>query len=100
MGAGQDYAFLGNLKFKGDNYEEADRHFDNAAQCFSDTKSLVNLVQLHMTVAKLNLIESRKEPTQTNLEKAKQAAKELGDPESLLKSIGELEAMLEKLDKI
>ncbi len=25
-------AFLGNLKFKSDHFEEADRHLDNAAQ--------------------------------------------------------------------
>ena len=95
-----DIRFLGNVKFKGGKFDDADNYFDKAAQCFSEISSLINLVQLYMTVARLNLVTSRKESTSANLEKAKKVAKELGDPESVIKSIGEIEEMLNKIDKI
>ena len=99
-------AFVATLPLAGKNrrqgkkFEEADVYFDKAAQCFSEINSLVNLVQLHLTTARLNLVSSRKDATTANLENAKKVAKDLGDPESVMKSITDIEEMLSKIDKI
>ena len=86
-GSAKDYAFLGNLKFKGKSYDEAKRYFDQAAQCFTELNNLIGLAQLYLTVARLHLIDSRKESCQQYIDNAYEVSKKLGNPEHLENSI-------------
>ena len=99
FGAAKDHTFLGNLKFKAKEYEPADEHFKQAMEIFMALKNTVNLVQLYMTVARLNMTESRKEPCIEYLDKAEEMAKTLGEPEKLTSSIAKMRKMLERIDK-
>ena len=99
MGTGQDYTYLGNLRFKEGHYEEAENYFDKASENFADVKSYVNLAQLYLTLARMETIVSRQEATDKYLGKAREVAKELGDPEYLMKSIQEVEKLKDSIDK-
>jgi len=100
FGSAKDYTFLGNLKFRGQNFDEAEEYFKKASDIFNEKKNFVNLVQLHMTVARMNLAESRKDPCKAYLDQAEEVAQLLGNPEKLTSSIEEMRKMVDKIDKI
>ncbi len=100
MGSAKDYTFLGNLKFRAQKFEEAEDFFKKAADIFNEKKNFVNLVQLHMTVARMNLAESRKDPCKGYLDQAEEVAQLLGNPEKLTSSIEEMRKLVDRIDKI
>ena len=67
---------------------------------FNEKKNFVNLVQLYMTVARMNLAESLKDPCETYLNRAEEVAELLGNPEKLTNSIEEMRKTVERIDKI
>jgi tetratricopeptide (TPR) repeat protein len=99
-GSAKDYTFLGNLKFRGKNFEEAEEFFQKAADIFNEKKNFVNLVQLYMTVARMNLAESQTDPCKEYLDRAEEVAQLLGNPEKLTSSIEEMRKTVERIDKI
>ena len=99
-GSAKDYTFLGNLKFRGQKFDEADDYFQKAAGIFNEKKNFVNLVQLYMTVARMNLAESLKDPCESYLSRAEEVAQLLGNPEKLTSSIEEMRKTVERIDKI
>ncbi|MEE8206820.1 MAG: tetratricopeptide repeat protein, partial [Nitrospinaceae bacterium] len=100
FGSAKDYTFLGNLKFRGEDFNGAEDYFKKAADIFNNRKNFVNLIQLYMTVARMNLAESRKEPCESYLGLAEGVAQLLGNPEKLTHSIEEMRKMAERIDKI
>ena len=99
FGSAKDHTFLGNLKFRGKDFENADDYFKKAADLFHEKKDFVNLVQLYMTVARMNLAESRKEPCGGYLDRAAEVAQLLGNPEKLTHSIEEMRKLVDRIDK-
>ena len=91
---------MGNLQFKAHNYAEADVYFEKAHQSFESVDNLVGLIQLHITVARLNLQDSRKYPCQEEIDKAKELASRLSNSEQVMETLQELEKMLERIDRI
>ena len=53
-----------------------------------------------MTVARMNLAESRKDACKEYLSQAEEVAQLLGNPEKLTNSIEEMRKMIDKIDKI
>ena len=98
-GSAKDYTFIGNLKFRGKDFDGAEDYFKKAADIFSEKKSFINLVQLYMTVARMNLSESRKESCEGYLEQTGEVAQLLGNPEKLTHSIGEMRKLVDRIDK-
>ena len=99
-GSAKDYTFLGNLKFRGQKFDEAEEYFKKASDIFNEKKNFVNLVQLHMTVARMNLAESRKDPCKGYLDQAEEVAQLMGNPEKLTASIEEMRKQVDRIDKI
>jgi tetratricopeptide (TPR) repeat protein len=99
-GSAKDYTFLGNLKFRGKNFDEAGDYFQKATDIFNEKKDFVNLIQLYMTVARMNLAESRKEPCKSYLDRAEEVAQLLGNPEKLTGSIEEMRKLVDRIYKI
>ena len=61
---------------------------------------LPEIISQFPTVRDFTISESQKEGCEAELEKAKELAKELGDPKKLLESIEEIRKMAERIDKI
>ena len=96
--------YLNQLDHKGDNkvitalgsYKNDD--FDKAADYFKEAGNKASLLQLYLTVARMELVISRMEQSEKYLEPARIICKELGDPEDLVKAIEEIEKIKESVD--
>jgi tetratricopeptide (TPR) repeat protein len=99
QGAGQDCTYLGNLKFKDSLFEEAEEYFNQASSCFEQTKSWTSLVQFYLTVARMEIMVSRYDPADVFLAKAREIARDLGDPEQIMKAIKEIDEFKNTVDK-
>ena len=98
-GAAQDYTYIGNLKFKSGQMDEAEINFDKAVDYFKNAGNRPSLLQLFLTVARMELLVSRKEQSEKYLDQAKAICKELGDPEDLVKNIEEIEKVKDTVDQ-
>ena len=54
-GTAQDYTYLGNLKFKDGQIDEAEANFDKAIDYFKEADNKASLLQLCLTVARMEL---------------------------------------------
>ena len=79
--------------------DEAEACFDSAAEFFEKAKNTVGLLQLFLTVARMELVVSRTEPSDKYLDQARQVSKDLGDPEHITRAIEQIEKMKENVDK-
>ena len=98
-GAGQDFTYLGNLKFKDMKYDDAERYFEQAAECFRETKNWSNLIQFNMTVARMQIVVGRFDEFDRYLKDAREIARDLGDPEPIMEAIKAMEKMKDEIDK-
>jgi len=98
-GTAQDYTYIGNLKFKDGQIDEAEANFDKAIDYFKEADNKASLLQLFLTVARMELLLSRKEQSEKYLDQAKIICKELGDPEDLVKNIEEIEKVKDTVDQ-
>ena len=99
QGAGQDLTYLGNLKFKDFLFEEAENYFNQASSCFEKTKSWTSLIQFYLTVARMEIMVSRYDPADEFIAKARKIAKDLGDPEQIMKALQDIEKFKDSVDK-
>ncbi|HJL73523.1 MAG TPA: hypothetical protein QGI40_06680, partial [Nitrospinaceae bacterium] len=97
-GTAQDYTYIGNLKFKDGKIDEAEVNFDKAVDYFKEANNTPSLLQLFLTVARMELIVSRKEQSEKYLDQARIICKDLGDPEAIVKSIEEIEKVKDSVD--
>ena len=74
--------------------------FLKAHQHFETADNLVGLIQLHITVGRLNLSDSRKEPCKQEIEKTRELSKKLNDPKQVLATLEEMEKLLDRIDRI
>jgi len=98
-GTAQDYTYIGNLKFKDGQVDEAEANFDKAIDYFKEADNKASLLQLFLTVARMELLLSRKEQSEKYLDQAKIICKELGDPEDLARNIEEIEKVKDTVDQ-
>ena len=98
-GAGQDFTYLGNLKFKDYLFEEAESYFVQAGECFEKTNSWTSLIKFDLTVARMEILVSRYDQADEYISKARKIAKDLGDPEPIMKAIQEIEKLKDSVDK-
>ena len=98
-GAGQDLTYLGNLKFKDAKYDDAEKYFGQAAECFRETKNWSNLIQFNLTVARMQLLVGRFDEFDSYLKDAREIARDLGDPEPIMEAIQAMEKMRDEIDK-
>ena len=47
------------IKFKDLKYDDAEKYFGQAAECFRETKNWSNLIQFNLTVARMQLLVGR-----------------------------------------
>jgi len=87
------------LKFKDGLFEEAEDYFNQASSCFELTKSWTSLVQFYLTVGRMEIMVSRHEPADEYIAKARKIAKDLGDPEPIMKALQEIEQFKNTVDK-
>jgi tetratricopeptide (TPR) repeat protein len=66
-GTAQDYTYIGNLNFKDGKFEEAETNFDKAIDYFKETDNKASLLQLLLTVARMDLMLSRMDPSTSHL---------------------------------
>ena len=99
QGAGQDLTYLGNLKFKDMLFEEAENHFNEASNCFEQTKSWTSLIQFYLTVARMEIMVSRYDPADEFTAKARKIAKDLGDPPQIMAALQDIEKFKDTVDK-
>ena len=79
--------------------DEAEVNFDKAVDCFREANNKPSLLQLFLTVARMELVVSRKEQGEKYLDQAKIICKELGDPEDLVRNIEEIEKVKDTVDQ-
>ena len=87
------------MKFKDGHIDEAEENFDKAIDCFKEADNKASLLQMFLTVARMELLVSRKEQSEKYLDQAKIICKELGDPEDLVKNIKEIEKVKDTVDQ-
>jgi hypothetical protein len=80
-------------------FEEAEEYFNQASSCFEQTKSWTSLVQFYLTVARMEIMVSRYDPADVFLAKAREIARDLGDPEQIMKAIKEIDEFKNTVDK-
>ena len=97
MGAAQDHTYLGNLRFKGEKFDEAEVDFDKAGTLFEEVQNATSRAQLFLTVARMELVVSRVDSCGKYLDLAKKVSKELGDPKPITQAIEEIEKMKQEL---
>ena len=97
--AGKDYTYLGNLQFKDGSFDKAEGYFDLAIENFRDVNSMVNLIQLCLTVARMEIVVSRRDEGDKYLDKAREISKLIGDLEPITKAIADLEKFKDQVDK-
>ena len=80
-------------------FEEAESYFTQASECFENTSSWTSLTQFYLTVARMEILVSRYDQADEYISKARKVAKDLGDPEPIMKAIQEIEKLKDSVDK-
>jgi hypothetical protein len=80
-------------------FEEAENYFAQASGCFEKTSSWTSLIQFYLTVARMETLISRYDQGDEYISTARKIAKDLGDPEQIMRAIQDIEKLKDSVDK-